>query len=90
MAKRDPRLDYPYADLRPKGRPAMLRSGMWGAWVDSEDVREGAYVNMKTKSGKEWVTEVFRVLHRGNGGALVETVSPSVRTYAALRAGLHR
>lgn len=55
--------------------PKKLRDGTWGAWADSESVRDGDTLTVRTKAGKSWEARVERVIWRGKGGAICATES---------------
>lgn len=56
-----------------KATPAKLRSGNWGARVQSITADEGAIVSIETKAGKVWLAQITRVVWRGDGVTLCET-----------------
>ena len=47
------------------GHPARLRDGGWGAHVNSPDVKTGDTVHIETRSGKQWVETVDKVIWTG-------------------------
>lgn len=55
--------------------PKKLRNGQWGAWADSEAVKVGDTLYISTKSGKSWNARITKVIWRGKGGAICETLS---------------
>lgn len=55
--------------------PTKLRSGAWGARVESEEVEKGDVVEITTRSGKTWSATVSAVVWSGNGVAIVATQS---------------
>lgn len=57
----------------PAATPTKLRSGEWGAKVQTADIREGQAVEITTKGGKSWVATVTKVVWRGDGVAIVAT-----------------
>lgn len=53
--------------------PTKLRSGEWGATVNSSSVRAGDEVRISTRSGKCWTAKVSNVVWSGNGKSIVAT-----------------
>lgn len=55
--------------------PTKLRSGAWGAKVQSSSVRKGDEITITTKSGKSWTATVTKVIWSGDGVSIVATES---------------
>lgn len=55
--------------------PTKLRSGAWGARVDTSDVSVGDIVTITTRGGKSWDARVTAVVWSGEGAAIVATES---------------
>lgn len=55
--------------------PKKLNTGAWGAWASTESVKVGDTLAISTKSGKSWTARVTKVIWRGKGGAICETLS---------------
>ena len=53
--------------------PAKLRSGEWGARVQSDTVSIGDTIQITTRAGKSWPATVSQVIWRGKGITLVAT-----------------
>ena len=53
--------------------PAKLRSGEWGARVQSDTVSVGDTIQITTRAGKSWPATVSQVIWRGKGITLVAT-----------------
>lgn len=47
------------------GHPAKLKSGEWGAHVNTQEVNPGDVVHIETKSGKTWEDMIERVVWKG-------------------------
>ena len=56
-------------------RPKKLRSGEWGAWVETPSVRKGDRIKVTTRAGKSWSATVDKVIWTGSDGAIVATDS---------------
>lgn len=56
-------------------KPTKLRSGDWGATVDSETIQVGEIVQITTRAGKSWEARVTRVVWTGKGVAICATES---------------
>lgn len=68
--------------------PRKLRSGDWGAAVQSADVKLGDRVLITTKAGKTWEAEVNQIVWRGPDVTLVATASSRSAHYARGRYGV--
>ena len=55
--------------------PKKLRSGEWGALVQSDQVRRGDSICITSKSGKSWQATVAKIIWSGQGKAIVATES---------------
>ena len=55
--------------------PTKLRSGEWGAKVQTANVSEGDSIQITTRAGKSWTASVAKVVWRGEGVAIVATRS---------------
>jgi len=55
--------------------PTKLRTGDWGAKVQSDAVQEGDEITITTRAGKSWRARVGKVVWRGDGVAIVATES---------------
>ena len=59
-----------------RAQPKKLRDGSWGIIIFGQDAkyaRPGQMVQVRTKAGKTWTTEVGRVLWRGKDAAICTT-----------------
>lgn len=59
--------------ITPQASPTKLRSGEWGAKVQTADIHEGQAIEITTKGGKSWTATVTKVVWRGDGVAIVAT-----------------
>lgn len=56
-------------------KPCKLRSGVWGAKVQSTHVSEGDTITITTRAGKSWDARVARIVWRGDGVSICVTES---------------
>jgi len=55
--------------------PTKLRSGEWGAKVQTPHVHQGDDIEITTKAGKSWAARVAKVIWTGDDVAIVATCS---------------
>jgi len=55
--------------------PTKLRTGAWGAKVQSADIKAGDMVTITTRAGKSWDAKVTKVVWAGNGVSICTTES---------------